>query len=82
MPKRLTEEQLAAFHDGLCGLSIGDGPCSCLVQWIVGLQKDLDLAEDVIAAARKCLGGGLDTDGHREALTELSRAVGQLDEAS
>ncbi len=43
MPKeRLTSEDLAKAHDGLCGVSIGDGPCSCLVQWVKGLQEEAD----------------------------------------
>jgi hypothetical protein len=45
MKTRLTPEELARAHDGLCGVSIGDGDCSCLVRWVEGLQKDLDAAE-------------------------------------
>lgn len=45
MPKRLTPEQLAKAHDGLCGISIGDGDCSCIVHWVSALQKDLDEKE-------------------------------------
>lgn len=44
MADRLTPEDLAKSHSGLCGVVIGDGPCSCLVQWVEGLQKDLDAA--------------------------------------
>lgn len=39
---RLTPEELARSHDGMCGVSIGDGPCSCLVHWVDGLQKEAD----------------------------------------
>jgi hypothetical protein len=39
---RLTAEELAKAHDGLCGVSIGDGPCSCLVHWIEALQTEAD----------------------------------------
>lgn len=42
---RLTERELDMSHDGLCGQSIGDGPCSCLVQWVKGLQKESDDAK-------------------------------------
>lgn len=44
MAKRMTDEELAKFHDGLCRVSIGDGECSCLVSWVKGLQKDSDEA--------------------------------------
>lgn len=37
---RLTPEELARCHDGLCGVSIGDGPCSCLVHWVEALQAE------------------------------------------
>lgn len=39
---RLTPEMLANYHSGLCGISIGDGPCSCLVQWVKDLQDEAD----------------------------------------
>ena len=39
---RLTPEDLEKSHGGLCGVSIGDGPCSCLVQWVSGLQEEAD----------------------------------------
>lgn len=39
---RLTPEELARCHDGMCGVSIGDGPCSCLVLWVEELQKESD----------------------------------------
>lgn len=39
---RLTPAELLIAHSGLCGIAIGDGPCSCLVQWIEGLQKEAD----------------------------------------
>src|SRR5260221_172178 len=39
---RLTLEELAMAHDGLCGISIKDGPCSCLVQWFQSLQEEND----------------------------------------
>lgn len=42
MAKRLTEKQLAASHDGLCSVAIGDGDCTCLVQWVRGLQEEND----------------------------------------
>jgi hypothetical protein len=42
MKLRLTPEELAKAHDGLCGVSIGDGPCSCLVHWIEALQGEAD----------------------------------------
>lgn len=42
MAERLTPDDLAKAHDGLCGVSIGDGPCSCLVRWVEGLQQDVD----------------------------------------
>jgi hypothetical protein len=42
MKLRLTPEELAKAHDGLCSSSIGDGPCSCLVHWIEGLQTEAD----------------------------------------
>jgi len=42
MKLRLTPEELSKAHDGLCGSSIGDGPCSCLVHWIEGLQTEAD----------------------------------------
>lgn len=49
MKTRLTPEELARAHDGLCGISIGDGDCSCLVHWVEGHQKDLDARERQIA---------------------------------
>ena len=39
---RLTPDELAKSHDGLCGVAIGDGPCTCLVHWVEGLQKEAD----------------------------------------
>lgn len=42
MPERLTPEDLARAHDGLCGVSIGDGACSCLVHWVKALQEEAD----------------------------------------
>lgn len=39
---RLTNEELAKAHDGLCGVSIGDGPCLCLVHWVEALQEEAD----------------------------------------
>jgi hypothetical protein len=39
---RLTPEELAMAHSGLCGVSIGDGPCSCLVHWVEALQAEND----------------------------------------
>jgi hypothetical protein len=39
---RLTPEELAKSHDGLCGVAIGDGPCTCLVHWVERLQKEAD----------------------------------------
>lgn len=53
MPKRMTEEELNRHHDGLCGISIGDGDCSCLVSWVRGLQTELDTAERTIEALEK-----------------------------
>jgi hypothetical protein len=40
--KRMDKEVLEKFHDCLCGVSIGDGPCSCLVSWVKGLQEEAD----------------------------------------
>lgn len=39
---RLTADELAILHDGLCGVAIGDGPCTCLVKWVEELQKEAD----------------------------------------
>lgn len=39
---RLTGEELSKAHDGLCGVSIGDGPCSCLVRLVEKLQEEAD----------------------------------------
>ncbi len=39
---RLSPEDLAKSHDGLCGVSLDDGPCSCLVHWVEALQKEAD----------------------------------------
>ena len=39
---RLTPEELQRAHDGMCSVSIGDGPCSCLVHWVDALQKEVD----------------------------------------
>lgn len=45
MKTRLTPEDLSIHHDGLCGVSIGDGPCACLVHWVEALQKEADAAK-------------------------------------
>lgn len=50
---RLTPEELSRLHDGLCGVSIGDGPCSCIVQWVVALQKEADDAKVQISELRE-----------------------------
>jgi hypothetical protein len=42
MPDRLTTEDLEKSHHGLCGVFIGDGPCSCLVHWVKALQEEAD----------------------------------------
>jgi len=39
---RLTAAELLLAHSGLCGIAIGDGPCSCLVRWIEALQAEAD----------------------------------------
>lgn len=39
---RLTPAELLLAHGGLCGVSIGDGPCSCLVHWVEALQAEAD----------------------------------------
>jgi hypothetical protein len=42
MGTRLTQDDLAKAHHGLCGVSLRDGPCSCLVQWVEALQQEAD----------------------------------------
>lgn len=42
MKTRLTPEELAKAHGSLCGITLGDGPCSCLVHWVEALQKEAD----------------------------------------
>lgn len=49
---RLTPDELAKAHDGLCRVSIGDGSCSCLVHWVEALQKDADSVEADLKAAK------------------------------
>lgn len=39
---RLTPAELLSAHDGLCGVSMGDGSCSCLVHWVEALQAEAD----------------------------------------
>lgn len=46
---RLTPEELAKSHDGLCAVSLGDGKCSCLVHWVEGLQKEADALKASLA---------------------------------
>lgn len=39
---RLTREELAIYHDLLCGLNMGEGPCTCLVARVIALQEEAD----------------------------------------
>lgn len=41
MTDQLTPEDLEKLHDGLCGVTLKDGPCSCLVHWVEGLQTEV-----------------------------------------
>jgi len=51
---RLTPDEM--HHDGLCGVSIGDGPCGCLVHWVVALQKEADGVSKELEAAKLKIG--------------------------
>jgi hypothetical protein len=37
---RRTAEELAQFHDVLCGEVIGEGPCTCLVARVIALEAE------------------------------------------
>lgn len=50
---RLTEEELRSAHGPLCGVSMSDGPCSCLVHWVEGLQREVDDANLQNGTARE-----------------------------
>ena len=50
---RLTDEELEKCHDGLCGVSVGDGPCSCIVHWVKALQREADEAKAGFEDLRK-----------------------------
>jgi len=52
---RLTEEELAKAHDGLCPESVGDGECRCLVHWVRILQKEADEAQKKLKFIRQTL---------------------------
>jgi hypothetical protein len=45
---RLSDEELEKCHDGLCGVTLKDGPCSCLVHWVQALQNEADQAKAVL----------------------------------
>lgn len=45
METRLSDEELEKHHDGLCGVTLKDGPCSCLVHWVKALQAETDEAK-------------------------------------
>jgi hypothetical protein len=55
--KRLTDEELARSHDGMCALNLdGEGAkCSCLVHWVAALQKELDSLTKVAATREKII---------------------------
>ena len=55
MKTRLTPEELAKSHHGLCAVSIGDGACSCVVHWVEAHQKELDAKDRQIEDAEKCV---------------------------
>ncbi len=42
MTDRLTPEDLDKSHGPLCGVTLKDGECSCLVHWVEGLQAEVD----------------------------------------
>lgn len=55
MKTRLTADELSRSHHGLCGISLRDGDCSCVVHWVEAHQKELDAKERQIADAEKCI---------------------------
>lgn len=39
---RLTQEELALYHDFLCGMNDDGSSCTCLVHWVTALQAEAD----------------------------------------
>lgn len=55
MKTRLTKKELDLAHDGMCGITLKDGPCSCLVHWVKALQGEADLSRDQLFVMSACV---------------------------